>query len=226
MRGKARTKAHLRYITHRRGSDGKIITRALFDGYGLTEKRTFYEAIDSAKRGTLFYKIMISPDPSREDTNKDLDLQHITRQTILSLEKRLRLSLRFIAAVHNADHTPLRHIHGIFLLPGRLSSEEFYAIRRIAWMAATHEARLQRRLYERVRENPRYRRLVQYRTQTQSIYARRRGRGRRPLRMQGGCSQCGYGSFTGIPYYFSLCPVCRAPLRQYQRQRLRLEAKV
>ena len=35
IRGKARIKAHLRYITHRRGLDVGRITRPLFGGMGL-----------------------------------------------------------------------------------------------------------------------------------------------------------------------------------------------
>ncbi|HMA89041.1 MAG TPA: hypothetical protein VKP89_09900, partial [Burkholderiales bacterium] len=60
-------------------------------------------------------------DPKHEDSRKDLDLPFITRRTIRKLEKAVGRRLFFVAAVHNADHTPIRHVHGIFLVSGRLS---------------------------------------------------------------------------------------------------------
>src|SRR5205823_12368796 len=88
IRGKEQIKAHLRYITHRRGKIQEKITRLLFGRDGLTDKLATYEMIDSAKRGTIFFKFMISPDPMKEDTHKDLDLHHITRQTLQRIEDR------------------------------------------------------------------------------------------------------------------------------------------
>ena len=124
-RSKPQIKAHLRYIIHRRGEREGAITRTLFDKDGLADKQAVYKLIDSAGRGTLFYKIMLNFDPVREDTYKDLDIQHITRQTISHLGKLLGRDLQFVATVHNADHTPLRHVHGFFLVQGRLSREKF-----------------------------------------------------------------------------------------------------
>src|SRR5947209_6519685 len=91
LRARPQIKKHLRYITHRRGSDGHTITRPLFGSNGLTDKRTVYNLIDSAPRGTVFYKFMINFHPVKEDTSKDLDVEHITRQTIRALEKELGL---------------------------------------------------------------------------------------------------------------------------------------
>jgi hypothetical protein len=143
----------------------------------------------------------------KEDTYKDLDLQHITRQTIKRIEKRLGRHFQFVATVHN-DHTPLRHVHGIFLLQGRLSKEEFRALQKTAYKTATHSARLQRKARDRVREHPWYRSL------TQSVSVRRRGRAPRLPSLRGGCLSCGYGQFTGIPFYLSRCPVCHRRLRR------------
>jgi len=39
IRGKSRIKAHLRYITHRRGLEGERITRALFGKDGTLSKQ-------------------------------------------------------------------------------------------------------------------------------------------------------------------------------------------
>ena len=102
---------------------------------------------------------MISPDPRQEDNYKDLDLQLVTRQTMLKLEKQLGRHFQFVATVHN-DHKPHRHVHGIFLLQGRLSKEEFRALAKTAYKTDTHSARLQRKARDRVREHLRYRSLT------------------------------------------------------------------
>jgi hypothetical protein len=205
IRGKEQIKAHLRYITHRRGKTQEKITRLLFGRDGLTDKQASYQMIDSAKRGTAFFKIMISPDPMKEDIHKDLDLQHITRQTIKRIEKQLGRHFQFVATVHN-DHTPHRHVHGIFLLQGRLSKEEFRALAKTAYESATQQARLQRKAQDRVRQNAPYRTLNQFVSTPQLV------RSIKPMRLQPACQSCGYGQFTGIPIYLSHCPVCHRRL--------------
>jgi hypothetical protein len=218
IRNRKQVKAHLRYITHRRGKEGEKITRTLFDKTGLTEKQASYQMIDEARRGTVFYKIMISPDPSREDTRKDLDLQLITRQTILKLEKQLGMRVQFVATVHD-DHTDKRHVHGIFLISGRLTREEFKSLAFSARNAATQEARLQRKAYDAVRRHPRHQALVQsIRSVTQA------SGGLAPQRMRPGCRSCGYGELTGIPIYLSYCPVCLARLGKERTVSLQLGA--
>jgi hypothetical protein len=47
VRGKGRIKAHLRYITHRRGFDGERITRPLYGRDGPLSKLQIYETIDA-----------------------------------------------------------------------------------------------------------------------------------------------------------------------------------
>src|SRR5207248_1459958 len=178
LRERPHLKRHLRYITHRRGREEGRLTRQLFNAQGQTDRRSVYGLIDTARRGTVFYKFMINLDPKREDTYKDVDLAHITRQTILALERQFGITLPFAAVIHPADHTPLRHVHGIFLLPKRLSKEAFRTLRQIAWTTATAQARLQRRARDRVLGNPRYRSLPLYRLssryqqQTQAVRAR------------------------------------------------------
>jgi hypothetical protein len=205
IRGKEQIKAHLRYITHRRGKTQEKITRLLFGRDGLTDKRAAYQMIDSAKRGTAFFKIMISPDPRREDTYRDLDLQHVTRQTIKRIEKQLGRHFQFVATVHN-DHAPHRHVHGIFLLQGRLSKEEFRALAKTAYRTATQQARMQRKAQDRVRQN------APSRTLNQSVSTPRLVRSIKSIRLQSACQSCGYGQFTGIPIYLSHCPVCHRRL--------------
>jgi hypothetical protein len=53
-RNRQQIKAHIRYITHRRGQGGEKLSRLLFDARGLTDKQAIYRMIDAAKRGTLF----------------------------------------------------------------------------------------------------------------------------------------------------------------------------
>ena len=135
--------------------------------------------------------------------------------------------LQFVATVHN-DHTGLRHVHGFFLLQGRVSREEFRLLREIAYQAATREARFQRSGRDRVRDNPRYRALHRYHALTQSVSARqsvsvrRRGRSVRPLNLQPGCLSCGYGQVFGIPSSRIFCPKCSVRLTRDRTGGLRL----
>jgi hypothetical protein len=51
--------------------------------------------------------------------------------------------LFFVAAVHN-DHTPIRHVHEVFLVQGRLSREHFRLLQEVARAESTRQAVLQR----------------------------------------------------------------------------------
>src|SRR5512132_2848341 len=132
IRDKDQIKSNLRYFTHRSGREREKITRAIFTNVGQTDKQEFYRQVRDAGRGTVFFKFMISPDPKREDSGKDLDLPYITRRTMRKLEQAIGRRLYFVAAVHNADHTPVRHVHGIFLVKGRLSKEHFRLLQEVA----------------------------------------------------------------------------------------------
>src|SRR5512132_788022 len=215
IRGKQEIKQNLRYITHRRGRDGQTITRTLITSGGVTDKQEFYRQVRFAGRGTVFFKFMISTDPAKEDTSKDLDLPHITRRTIRKIDCAIGRRLYFVAAVHN-DHTSVRHVHGIFLVRGRLSKEHFRLLQETARAEATREALFQRKARDLVLSNPRYR--------TFSILSRplSRGRGGRTPLMQPGCRSCGYGEFSGIPSYRNFCPLCRASLKTDRLPRLLL----
>jgi hypothetical protein len=150
-RSRPKIKAHLRYITHRPGREGKKISRSLFDLHGLIDKDQAYHLIDEATRGRVFFKVIVSPDPKREDRFKDLDLQHITRKTILQLQEQLGRSVQFFATIHD-DHAPHRHVHGILIMQGKLSREDFKFLR----VSATQEAKFQRRTLDVARENLNY----------------------------------------------------------------------
>jgi hypothetical protein len=147
-RSRPKIKAHVRYIAHRPGRQGEKLSRWLFDLNGRIDKDQAYHLIDEATRGRVFFKVIVSPDPKREDRFQDLDLQHMTRKTILELQQQLGRPVQFLATIHN-DHAPHRHVHGILIMQGRLSREDFKLLR----ATATQEAKFQRRTLDLAREN-------------------------------------------------------------------------
>jgi hypothetical protein len=90
-----------------------------------------YQLIDQAPKGTRFYRLVISPDPRREDTDKDLNLREITEQTIGKLAEKRGIPIQYIGAIHD-DHRPHRHVHVIALIQGRLTREHFKLLRQQA----------------------------------------------------------------------------------------------
>jgi len=221
VRKRGAVKAHLRYITHRRGREEKTITRALFTEGGTITKQEAYTLIDSIKPGTVFYKMILSPDPRREDTRRDLNLWQLTRQTALSLTTLLDKKIRFLAVEHN-DHTPNRHVHAIFLIPGRLSRQEFRLLAQTARLSATKEARLQRKTRDLTLQSPR----IPLMARSPNTRDARRSWGRtRALKVQGGCYSCGYGELTGIPIFYTYCPACHARLKEKRQKHLSWEVE-
>jgi hypothetical protein len=196
-RSRPKIKAHVRYITHRPGREGETISRSLFDLHGFIDKDHAYQLIDQASRGRVFFKVILSPDPKREDRFKDLDLEHLTRKTIRELQEQLGRPLEFIATVHD-DHALHRHVHGILILQGKLSREDFTLLRD----SATHEARFQRRTLDTARENLNY--LVRNRGDRE-WQPRVRSR---PANIQM-CPECGVMQSK----YASKCFNCGSPLR-------------
>ena len=74
-----------------------------------------YRLIDEAKEGMLFYRLVISPDPRRENTMRDLSLWEMTQKTMRTLEEQLRQEIVWVGAEHD-DHTENRHVHVIAVL--------------------------------------------------------------------------------------------------------------
>ena len=136
---KALAKASVRYIQHRRGKDGETLTRTLFGSDGVMERYEAYQMIDEAKKGSFFYRFVLSPDPKKEDHNHDLDMRDIARQTILALEERLGQSILWVGAIHD-DHAPHLHAHLIAIIPQKLNVKDFAILRQ-----ATTEASLEQR---------------------------------------------------------------------------------
>src|SRR6266436_5387746 len=132
-------KASVRYIEHRPGKDNAKVRRTLFQADGKVERAEVYTMIDQADKHSYFFRLVISPDPQREDSDKNLSLREITERTIQSLEDRFQQPLQWVAAVH-ADHTDTRHIHAIAIMPERLSVQDFQRMR----SAATEDALEQR----------------------------------------------------------------------------------
>jgi hypothetical protein len=143
-----RAKKTVRYIAHRRDRESNKITRDLFGFDGSFSKDTTYRMIDEApKKGRYYYRMIISPDPRREDRYKDLDLRRLTISTMLNLEERYGKSIQFVAAIHD-DHAPHRHVHTLVILNGRrLTRDDFAALRD----HARNRALTERRYKDRVR---------------------------------------------------------------------------
>jgi hypothetical protein len=223
-------KAHLRYIVHRPGKEREKRTRELFHhNYLRVTKQDAYNLINAAPKGTVFYKMTINFHPRKEDTHKDLDLQHIASLTVREMQLRLGRSVPFLATIHNGHiETDLRHIHAICLVQGRVSREDFAKLRTL-WQTATAEVRLQRRLRDHAQFRRRTRFLAKARVLYQSASLKQRGPryiGSKHPQLQPGCSHCGYGHFAGIPSYRQYCPRCHNPLNQEKSLRLELDRQL
>jgi hypothetical protein len=139
---KQRAKAAIRYFQHRPGKDGKKLRRILFGLDGSMERDEAYHMIDDAEKGSLFFRFVLSPDPTSEDTGGDLDLRLIARQMMLQLEETLNKQAPWVGAVH-ADHAVHRHVHLLAVLPRRLATNDLANLRAAA--SAACEAQLRER---------------------------------------------------------------------------------
>jgi hypothetical protein len=191
--------------------------------------------------------MIISPDPEKEDKEKDLDLWELTKETVRWLEQHLGKDgiprdIPFIAAEHNdhgnllPDGTPRRHIHALMLIQrkGRemLITEETIA----AMMEATKaEVVLQQaaRIFVEQQEQEAATReqqtsVVEHVSQVApSPVPMRRWEARvRPLDLGSPCWACGFGGIYGLPRELSECPACQAPLTKEKAQDRKLEVEV
>ena len=140
-------KGNIRYIENRPGKDGEKIIRTLYTWDGKIERRDAYELIDEDEKGSYFFRLVISPDPLKEDTYQDLYLRTLTEQTMRALEDQLNTSIQWIAANHQ-DHAPQRHMHVLAILPRKLTRDDLFAGRSLA----TEAALVQRREQDKMRE--------------------------------------------------------------------------
>lgn len=137
---KAGAKANIRYIQHRRGQDGTTITRPLFGSDGAMDRYEAYRMIDTAPKGSIFFRFKISPDPRREDIRRDLDMRELTHKTMQALASRVRQPVFWVGALHD-DHSPLRHVHVLAVVPQRLYVEDFQHLIRVATKACIEQRR-------------------------------------------------------------------------------------
>jgi hypothetical protein len=217
VRGKSRIKAHLRYITHRRGVDVGRITRPLFGRDGPLSKLQIYDMIDATPRGAVFHKFVFNFHPVKEDTRKDLNLWEITKKTLEHIKTQFGEAVPFVATIHD-DHTLLRHVHGFFIVGGRLPKEEFAKIRGL-WKVASIEVRRQRRRLDGMHASRGYKKLLPLIDKYKRKHQQGRGRRGRTIRMQPACMHCGYGGMSGMPAYLLTCPSCKQWLtRSHQEQ--------
>ena len=213
IRGKARIKAHLRYITHRRGMEGERMSRPLFGRDGPLSKLQIYNMIDATRPGAVFHKFVFNSHPVKEDTRKDLNLWELTRKTLEHIKTQFGESVPFVATIHD-DHTLLRHIHGFFIVEGRLPKEEFKKIKGL-WKIASAEAWRQRRRLNGMHASQQYKKLLPLIENYKRKREQARGVRLRNIRIQPACQHCGYG---GIPAYLLSCPVCKQWLTKSQHE--------
>ena len=140
-------KASIRYIQHRAGKEGAKISRTLFGIDGLMGRYEAYRMIDTAEKGSVFFRFVISPDPQKEDSEQDLHLREITNRTMHTLEQRLHKTVSWVAVEH-ADHAPHRHVHVVAVVKGRLQVRDFAELR----LEATNACLEQRRELDLVRD--------------------------------------------------------------------------
>jgi len=107
--------------------------------------------VDEAENGSSYFRIKISPDPTTEDTKRDLSLREVTESTMQTVEERLHRPIQWVAAEHD-DHTPLRHVHVLAIATGRLSREDLQAIIQTATAACREQRYELDRAQEQARE--------------------------------------------------------------------------
>lgn len=195
-------KVSIRYIQHRAGKDGQRLTRTLFGMDGKLDRKQAYMMISGAKRNTRFYRLILSPDPNREDSLKDLSLRELTEKTMRHLGKLLHQKIPFIAAIHD-DHAPHRHIHVIALVPKTLDKKAFQSLRAVATENALFQRR-ERDLALGISEERKARRTYIFFQRNGKRFLARTSTLRRTNQAQGvGLSLV--KPFTSSVY----CPVCR-----------------
>jgi hypothetical protein len=132
-------KKFIRYIEHRPGKDRERTARILFGEEGAMGRWQAYRFVDDAPKGRYFYRIVINPDPQKEDTHQDLPLRELISATMQTLQEMRDTPIAWVAAIHD-DHTDKRHIHALAVVKKRLNTPEIEALRD----SATAEAQLHR----------------------------------------------------------------------------------
>lgn len=144
-------KANIRYIQNRRGKDGAKITRTLWGSDGKMERAEAYQMIDEARKGSYFYRLVLNPDPKKEDTKRDIYLWKVTEKAMRGLEEQLGKQVQWVASLHD-DHTPLRHVHILAVLPKKLDRSDLTLLREMATEAALDQRRERDKIVEKTQE--------------------------------------------------------------------------
>lgn len=147
----AGAKATVRYNQNRRGKDGAKITRSLYGWDGNMERTDAYQMIDEAPTGSYFYRLILNPDPVKEDTHKDIYVWKVAEKTMREVEEMLGQQIQYIAATHD-DHSPLRHVHILAILPRKLDRNDLTEIRDMATKAALDQRQERDKILEQRRE--------------------------------------------------------------------------
>jgi predicted RNA-binding Zn-ribbon protein involved in translation (DUF1610 family) len=214
-------KANVRYMEQRPGKDHAKVTRTLFGSDGAMDRIEAYRMIDKAEKGSVFFRIIISPDPKQEDKRRDLHLREITEKTMQTLERRLKQEVSWVAAEHD-DHAPHRHVHVLACVTGRLIEQDFEALR----LAATEAALFQRQERDLARGRRRER-FAQFQSPKTYSAGRKLAAVHRADSIQT-CPRCGYGQSMGRgkrPRLYR-CPLCGLKLLRDQNISLKTkEAK-
>ena len=216
VRGKARIKAHLRYITHRRGMEGERMSRPLFGRDGPLSKLQIYDMIDATRRGAVFHKFVINFHPVKEDTRKDLNLWEITRKTLEHIKTQFGDSVPFVATIHD-DHTLLRHVHGFFIVEGKLPKKNSRKLRGCGRSPRRKCGASAGGLTACTRVSV-IKKLLPLIEKYKRKHQQGRGGRMRTIRMQPACQHCGYGGMSGMPAYLLTCPVCKQWLTQSRQE--------
>jgi hypothetical protein len=132
--GNAKAKENVRYIQHRPDKDNERVMRPLVTNDSPMTRQDAYQFIDEAPKGTHFYTIIINPDPTSEDTHKDLDMRQITITTMQSIEAIVQTQVAWVAAIHD-DHTDKNHVHALAAVNRRLDIPELNQIREVTTQA-------------------------------------------------------------------------------------------
>jgi hypothetical protein len=146
--GNAKVKATIRYIQHRPGKDHERLIRTLFGSDGPMQRLEAYQFIDEAPKGTVFFRIVVSPDPENEDHQRDLDMRAIAQIAMQTIEARVRTPVIWAAAVHD-DHTDKRHIHALAAVQGRLDKPDLEYLIQSTTQACLEQRRERDLLLER-----------------------------------------------------------------------------
>ena len=95
--------------------------------------------IDAAGKGMYFYRLIVSPDRDAEDARTGPHLRRY-RKDHATFGRPISKSNCHLSPRSMTITRPLRHVHMLALLPGRLNSQDLAALRGIATEAALFSA--------------------------------------------------------------------------------------